>query len=110
MLKRHITYLADVSPYLAMKDSCKGLNPMLCQWGYRDFVQAFCASRLQALAICLMQVMAGRWINFEGLAFASKAILRQNTAEHAICQLCLPFPLNNSKIFGKGLIVPLNSF
>ena len=44
---------------------------MLCQWGYRDFVQA--------LAICTAQVLASSMINFEGLAFASKAILRRNT-------------------------------
>ena len=73
---------------------------MLCQWGYRDFVQV--------LASCSEQVLAGRRINFEGLAFACKAILRQNTSDPAICQLCLPFLLNNSKILGKGLIIPLN--
>ena len=43
---------------------------MLCQWDYRDFVQV--------LAICSEQVLAGRRINSEGLAFASEAILRQN--------------------------------
>ena len=55
----------------------------------------------------MAQVLAGRWINFEGLAFAGKAILRQNTSDPAICQLCLPFRLNNSKILGKSLIIPL---
>ena len=71
---------------------------MLCQWGYRD---------LQVLAICLAQVLAGRRINFEGLAFASKAILRQNMSDPATCQLCLPFPLNNSKTLKKTLKIPL---
>ena len=51
--------------------------------------------------------LAGRRINFESLAFASKLILGQNRSAHGICQLCLPFPLNNSKISGKGLISPL---
>ena len=78
---------------------CRSPSPMLCQWGYRDL--------LQVLAICLGQVLAGRQINFEGLAFASKAILRQNMLDSAICQLCLPFPLNNSKILEKCLIIPL---
>ena len=55
------------------------------------------------LAICSAQLLAGRRINSEGLAFASKAILRQNTSDDAICQLCLPFPRNNSKVLGKGL-------
>ena len=91
-------YLANISPYLATKDSRKSPSPMLCQWGYRD---------LQVLAICLAQVLAGRRINFEGLAFAGKAILRQNTSDPVICQLLLLFLLNNSKIFGKGLIIPL---
>ena len=34
-----------------------------------------------------------------------KAILRQNMSDHAICHLWLPFPLNNSKILEKGLII-----
>ena len=68
--------------------------------GYRDFVQV--------LPICSVQVPAGRRINFEGLAFARKVILRQNTSDHAICQLRPPFPLNNSKTLGKGLIIPLS--
>ena len=55
----------------------------------------------------MAQVLAGRQIKFEGLAFASKAVLRQNTLDHAICQLCLLFPLNNSNILGKGLIILL---
>ena len=94
-------YLANVSPSLATNDSRKSLSPLLCQWGYRDFVQVLSA-------ICSVQVPAGRRINFEDLAFASKVILRQNTSGRAICQLCLPFPLNNFKILGKGLIIPLN--
>ena len=72
---------------------------MLCQFDYRDF--------LQALAIWLAQVLAGRRINLDWLAFTSKAILRQNTSDNAICQLCLSFPLNNSKILGNGLTIPL---
>ena len=71
---------------------------MLCQWGYRDFVQV--------LAICTEQVPAGRRINFEGQAFASKAIMRRNTSDHAVSRLCLPFPLNNSEILEKGPIIP----
>ena len=66
---------------------------MLCQWGYRDFVQV--------LAICSAQVAAGRRINYEGLAFASKAILRQNTLHHAVSEFGLPFLLNNSQILEK---------
>ena len=72
---------------------------MLCQWGYRDL--------LQVLTICSVQVLAGRRINFECLAFASKAILRQNTSDPAICQLYLPFPLDSSKTLGETLIIPL---
>ena len=34
---------------------------------------------MQVLAICSEQVLAGRRINFEGLAFASETILRQKT-------------------------------
>ena len=68
--------------------------------GYRDFVQV--------LPIWSVQVPAGRRINFEGLAFARKVILRQNTSDHAICQLRPLFPLNNSKILGTGLIIPLS--
>ena len=71
---------------------------MLCQWGYRDFVQV--------LAICSVQVPAGRWINFEGLAFESNTFFRQNMSDHVI-YLRLPFPMNNSKFFGKSLIIPL---
>ena len=63
---------------------------------------------VQALAICLTQVLAGKRINIEGLAFASKAILRQNTSHPAVNRLCLPFPLNNSENLEKGLIIPLN--
>ena len=59
------------------------------------------------LQSCSVQVPAGRRISFEGLTLASKAILRQNTSDHAICKLCLPFPPNNSKILGKCLIIPL---
>ena len=52
--------------------------------------------------------MAGRRrTNFEGLAFASKAILRKNTSDHAVSRLCLHFPLNNSKILEKGVIIHL---
>ena len=57
-----------------------------------------------------MQVLAGRRINFEGLAFTSKAIFRQNTSDPAVCQLYLPFPLNNSKTLGKPLIIPLTIY
>ena len=99
MLKGHAYLIWQTLPYLAMKDSRKSPSPMLCQWGYRDIVQV--------LAISSAQVPAGRRINFGGLAFASKAILRQNTSDPAICRLCLSFPLNNSKILGKTLIIPL---
>ena len=99
MLKGHAYLIWQTLPYLAMKDSRKSPSPMLCQWGYRDIVQV--------LAISSAQVPAGRRINFGGLAFASKAILRQNTSDPAICRLCLSFPLNNSNILEKGLIIPL---
>ena len=99
MLKGHVYLIWQTLPYLAMKDSRKSPSPMLCQWGYRDIVQV--------LAISSAQVPAGRRINFEGLAFASKAILRQNTLDPAICRLCLSFSLNNSNILEKGLIIPL---
>ena len=101
MLKGHAYLIWQTLPYLAMKDSRKSPSPMLCQWGYRDIVQV--------LAISSAQVPAGRRINFGGLAFASKAILRQNTSDPAICRLCLSFPLNNSKILGKTLIIPLKA-
>ena len=74
-------------------------QPNVMSMGYRDIVQV--------LAISSAQVPAGRRINFGGLAFASKAILRQNTSDPAICRLCLSFPLNNSNILEKGLIIPL---
>ena len=62
-----------------------------------------CRYFVQVFAICSAQVLAGRRINFEGLAFASKAILGQNTSDHVISQLCLPFPLNKSQILEKKL-------
>ena len=86
-------------PYLAAKDSRKSPSPMLCQWGYRAIVQV--------LAMSSAKVPAGRGINFEGLAFAFNRILRQNTLDPAICRFCLSFPLNNSNILVKGLIIPL---
>ena len=75
---------------------------MMCHWGYRDAVEV--------LGICSVQVPAGRRSNFEGLAFTSKAILRQNRSDPAIRQLFLSFPMNNSKILGKGLIIPLKEW
>ena len=74
---------------------------MLCQWSYGDL----CASNCNLLGAST----GWQTINFKGLAFASKAILRQNTSDPAICRLCLSFPLNNSKILEKGLIIPLSS-
>ena len=67
---------------------------MLCHWCYRNCVQV--------LAICSAQAPASRRrrINFEGLAFASEAILGQNMLHRAVSQLGLPFLLNNST-FGK---------
>ena len=44
---------------------------MLGQWGYRDI----CTSNCNLLA----QIMAGSRINFEGLAFVSRAIWRKRT-------------------------------
>ena len=64
-------------------------------------------SCVQVLAICTEQVPAGRRVNFEGLALASNTILRQNTSDHAVNRLCLPFPLNDSEILENGLIIPL---
>ena len=43
------------------------------------------------LAICSAQDPAGRRINFSGLVFASKAILRQNTSHAAVSRLFYPF-------------------
>ena len=63
---------------------------------------------MQVLAICSVQVPAGRRINFEGLAFASKTILRKNTSDPAICQLSLTSPLNNSKTLEKRSYNPFN--
>ena len=80
-------------PLSGSEDYHKSRSPMLCQWDYRDFVQV--------LAICSEQVLAGRRINFEGLAFTSEAVLRQNTSDHAVSRPCLPFPPNNSEILGK---------
>ena len=96
---RHL--ISQTSPYLATNDSRKSLSPMLCQWGYRNIVQV--------PAISSAQVPSGRRINFDGLAFATKAILRQNTSDPAIFRLCLSFPLNNFKILEKGLIIPLKT-
>ena len=66
---------------------------MPCQWGYGNFVRV--------LVICLVQELAGRQINFEGLAFVIKAILKQNTLDPAISQLYPPLPLNNPQILEK---------
>ena len=64
---------------------------------------------VQVLAISSAQVPAGGRINFGGLVFACKAILRQNTSDSVIWRVCLLFPLNNSKIWGKCLIIPLSA-
>ena len=89
--------------------------PLIWQWRIpvkvpvQCYVNVVIEISLQVLAICLAQVLAGRWIYFEGLAFASKAILGKicQIMTFAKCQLCLPYPMNNSKNFGKGLIIPL---
>ena len=99
MLNGCVYLIWQTLPYLAMKASRKSPSPMLCQRGYRDIVQV--------LAISSAQVPVGRRINFEFLAFASKAILRQNMSDPAICRLCLSFPPNNSNILENGLIIPL---
>ena len=52
-----------------LSQSLKSLQPMLSQWGYRDNCKSTCN--------LLAEVLAGSRINFEGLAFASKAILRK---------------------------------
>ena len=94
MLKGHIPLSGKVSHYLVTKDFYKiSAQCYVNVFRYRDFVQV--------LPICSVQVPAGRRINSVGLAFARKAILRQNTSDHAIYQLRPPFPLNNSKILGK---------
>ena len=54
-------------PIIWQQGILASLSPMLCQWGHRNF--------MQVIAICSVQVTAGRRISFEGLAFASKAIL-----------------------------------
>ena len=59
---------------------------MLSQWGYRDICKSTSnlllqeeASLEEVPASSLEEVPAGNRINFEGLAFASKAILRKKT-------------------------------
>ena len=57
---------------------------------------------MQVVAICSAQVPASGRISFEFLAFASNAIFKKtDTLYHAVSQLGLPFPQNNSN-FGKG--------
>ena len=92
MLKGHIPYLAKVSLIwqrmilvgVAAQCYVNGAIEILCKY-------------LQSAR--RKYIPAGRQINFEGLAFVSTAILRQNSLRHAVSQLCLPFPLNNSQIF-----------
>ena len=94
MLKR------PVSAYLAkwaliwyreiLSQSFKSLQPMLSQWGYRDICKSLCN--------LLAEVPAGSRINFEGLAFASKALLRKRPLAVAVSHLHLHLPLNNSNI------------
>ena len=50
-----------------LSQSLKSLQPILSQWGFRDIWKSTCN--------LLAEVPAGSRINFEGLAFASKAIL-----------------------------------
>ena len=76
-----------------LSQSLKSLQPMLSQWGYRDICKSTCN--------LLAEVPAGSRINFEGLAFASKAILKKRPLVVAVSHLHLHLPLNNSKILGK---------
>ena len=66
---------------------------------YSDFVQVIAIGSAQGLAGRL------RRINFEGLAFASKAILKQNKSDHAVSQVCLPLQLNKLN-FGEKTYNP----
>ena len=91
MLKGHITLSGKRLTLTGSEGFSQKSQPNLMSTGYRDFVQV--------LAISLAQVPADRRINFEVLALASQAILSQNTSDHAICQLCLPFPITPK--FGK---------
>ena len=52
-----------------LSQSLKSLQPTLSQWEYRDICKSTCN--------LLAEVAAGSRINFEGLAFARKAILRK---------------------------------
>ena len=83
-----------------LSQSLKSVQPMLSQWGYRDICKSTC--------ILLAEVPAGSRINFEGLTFASKAILRKKRPlVVAVSHLYLHLPLNNSNILEKNLIIPL---
>ena len=75
---------------------------MLSQWGYRDICKSTCS--------LLAEVPAGSRINFEGLAFARRAILRKKPLVVAVSHLYLHLPLNNSNILEKKLIIPLIGF
>ena len=66
---------------------------MLSQWRDRDICMSTCN--------LLAEVPAGSRINFEGLAFASKAILRKKTLVVGVSHLHLHHPLNNSNILEK---------
>ena len=54
-----------------LSQSLKSLQPMLSQWKYRDICKSTCN--------LVAEVPAGSRINFEGLAFARKEILRKKT-------------------------------
>ena len=69
MFKGMAAYLASWRHLSGKEDFSKSLSLMLSQWGYRDFPKV--------LAVRPAQVSDGRRTNFEGLAFANRAILRQ---------------------------------
>ena len=82
-----------------LSQSLKSLQPMLSQWWYRDICKSTCN--------LLAEVPAGSRINFEGLAFASKAILEKRHLVVTVSHLHLHIPLSNSNILEKTLIIPL---
>ena len=69
------------------------------QWNYRNIYTSTCS--------LLAEILASSRINFEGPAFASKAILRKRPLVVTVSHLHLHISLNNSYILEKKLIIPL---
>ena len=99
MLKGHISLSGQASPNIWHRGI---LIKVAAQCNVNRVIEILCKYLQSARHKYLL---AGRRINFEGLAFASKAILRQNASDHAVSQLCLPLPLTNSQILEKTLVI-----